>query len=69
MQYHPNPLIDAAVAASVKIAKRSKDPTATLMQCLSIEADDPRWTREQAAELVACQAVALTALADAERGN
>jgi len=69
MHYHPNSLIDAAVAASVKIAKRSKNPAATLMQCLSIEADDPRWTREEAVELMACEAAALAALAEPKGGN
>jgi len=62
MRYHPNPLIDAAVAASVKIARRSADPDVTLSKCLSIEADDPHWTRQQAAELLGCLTAALASL-------
>jgi hypothetical protein len=66
--YHPNPLIDAAVAASVRIAKRSNDPATTLANYLSMEADDPRWTRQQAAELQGCLSAALASLAEPKGG-
>ena len=62
MKYHPNPLIEAAVVASVRVARRSKDPAATLVNCLSIEADHPHWTCEEAAELMACLDAALESL-------